>query len=254
MTGRSVGSGLRLLMAVTVVAAIITQLANTISLGNSVVNFFSFFTIQSNIIGRHRDHHRCPGRSGRQGQCVAQSAPRRGDAVHGHHRNDLQPAAVSGADVQTPIPWVNSTLHYVFPLFIVIDWLVDRSVRPLSFRQGLIFLAYPVAYGVYTPGPRPDRRLVPVPVPRSAAPTATSIVAVMMVVVAIVGLALAWLLCWTSRWDFGRREEPAAAVAPVAEPARRAGAHPDSRRWRSGCAGPTIPDPPTGPMRSNVAT
>ena len=38
---------------------------------------------------------------------------------------------LSGADVQTPIPWVNSTLHYVFPLFIVIDWLVDRSVRPL---------------------------------------------------------------------------------------------------------------------------
>ena len=57
---------------------------------------------------------------------------------------------LSGADVQTPIPWVNSTLHYVFPLFIVIDWLVDRSVRPLSFRQGLIFLAYPVAYGVYS--------------------------------------------------------------------------------------------------------
>ena len=38
-------------MAAAVVAAIITQLSNTISVGNSVVNFFSFFTIQSNIIG-----------------------------------------------------------------------------------------------------------------------------------------------------------------------------------------------------------
>ena len=57
---------------------------------------------------------------------------------------------LSGADVQTPIPWVNSVLHYVFPLFIVVDWLVDRSVRPLSLRQGLVFLAYPVAYLWYS--------------------------------------------------------------------------------------------------------
>jgi hypothetical protein len=31
--------------------------------------------------------------------------------------------------------------------------------------------------------------------------------------VAIVGLALAWLLCWASRWDFGRRDEPAVPAA-----------------------------------------
>ena len=35
MTGRAVGSALRLLMAAAVVAAILTQLANTISLGTA---------------------------------------------------------------------------------------------------------------------------------------------------------------------------------------------------------------------------
>lgn|GEM_PF-6928520 len=49
--------------------------------------------------------------------------------------------------MQVPIPWVNSVLHYVFPLFV-----------------------------------------------------------------AIVGLALAWLLCWTSRRDFGQQVEPASPV------------------------------------------
>jgi hypothetical protein len=34
----------------------------------------------------------------------------------------------------------------------------------------------------------------------------------MMVFVAIVGLALAWLLCWTSRRDFGRQVEPSPTV------------------------------------------
>lgn len=210
MTGRAVGIGLRLLMAVTVVAAILTQLANTVSLGYSVANFFSFFTIQSNIIG----------------VIAVGTAALAGEAARGSvWLSQLRGAAtlymgitgmifsllLSGADVQTPIPWVNSVLHYVFPLFIVIDWLVDRSVRPLTFRQGLVFLAYPVAYLAYSMirGPIVDWYPYPFLDPRT---NGYLFVAVMSVFVAIVGLALAWVLCWSSRWDFGRRPD---AVAPA---------------------------------------
>ena len=128
---------------------------------------------------------------------------------------------LSGADVQTPIPWVNSVLHYIFPLFIVIDWLVDRSVRPLAFRQGLVFLVYPVAYGAYCliRGPIVDWYPYPFLDPRVHG---YLYVVIMMVFVAVVGLALAWLLCWTSRRDFGRptgrrRRPPARRPAPAAE-------------------------------------
>ncbi|MGS0687466.1 Pr6Pr family membrane protein [Nakamurella sp. GG22] len=205
MTGRAVGSGLRLLMAAAVLAAILTQLANTVSLGYSVANFFSFFTIQSNIIGAI---------------AVSTAALAGGAARDSVWLSQLRGAAtlymgitgmifsllLSGADVQTPIPWVNSVLHYVFPLFIVIDWLVDRSVRPLSFRQGLVFLAYPVAYLAYSMirGPIVDWYPYPFLDPRT---NGYLFVAVMSVFVAIVGLALAWVLCWASRWDFGRRPE-----------------------------------------------
>jgi len=122
---------------------------------------------------------------------------------------------LSGADVQTPIPWVNSVLHYVFPLFIVIDWLVDRSVRPLSFRQGLIFLVYPVAYGAYAliRGPIVDWYPYPFLDPRVHG---YLYVTVMMIFVALVGLALAWLLCWTSRRDFGRQAESSATADSAA--------------------------------------
>ena len=212
MTGRAVGSALRLLMALAVVAAIITQLANTISNGFSVVNFFSFFTIQSNIIGA----------------IAVTTAALAGPAIRGSvWLSQLRGAAtlymgitgmifsllLSGADVQTPIPWVNSTLHYIFPLFIVIDWLVDRSVQPLTFRQGLVFLAYPVLYGAYCliRGPIVDWYPYPFLDPRVHG---YLFVAVMMIFVAIVGLALAWLLCWTSRRDFGRT--PASATAQAA--------------------------------------
>ncbi len=210
MTGRVVGTVLRLLMAVTVLAAIATQLANTVSLGYSVMNFFSFFTIQSNVIG----------------VIAVSTAALAGDAARSSvWLSQLRGAAtlymgitgmifsllLSGADVQTPIPWVNSVLHYVFPLFIVIDWLVDRSVRPLSFRQGLVFLAYPVAYLAYSliRGPIVDWYPYPFLDPRT---NGYLFVAVMSVFVAVVGLALAWVLCWASRWDFGRRPEAVATA------------------------------------------
>jgi hypothetical protein len=210
MTGRAIGSGLRLLMAAAVVAAISTQLANTISIGNSVVNFFSFFTIQSNIIGAAAIVTAAlAGEATRRSVWLSQF---RGAAtLYMGITGMIFSLLLSGADVQTPIPWVNSTLHYIFPLFIVIDWLVDRSVRPLSFRQGLIFLAYPIAYGAYTliRGPIADWYPYPFLDPRDHG---YPYVAVMMVFVAIVGLALAWLLCWTSRRDFGRQVEPTTTV------------------------------------------
>ena len=213
MTGRAIGSALRLLMAAAVLAAIITQLANTISVGNSVVNFFSFFTIQSNIIGAVAvSTAAVAGPAARSSVWLSQF---RGAAtLYMGITGMIFSLLLSGTDVQTPIPWVNSVLHYVFPLFIVIDWLVDRSVWPLSFRQGLIFLVYPVAYGAYSliRGPIVDWYPYPFLDPRVHG---YLYVMVMMIFVAIVGLALAWLLCWTSRRDFGRQAESSVTADPA---------------------------------------
>ena len=117
---------------------------------------------------------------------------------------------LSNADVQTPIPWVNAVLHYVFPLFMVIDWLLDRMVFPLSFRQGLVFLLYPVLYLAYTMvrGAMVDWYPYPFLEPRS---NGYGFVTVMSAFVAVVGLALAWLVCWVSRRG-GPDREPATGV------------------------------------------
>ncbi len=210
MTGRTIGSVLRLAMAAAVVAAIVTQLANTINVGNSVVNFFSFFTIQSNIIGAVAVT--VAALAGPAVRSTVWLSQLRGAAtLYMAITGMIFSLLLSGADVQTPIPWVNSVLHYIFPLFIVIDWLVDRSVRPLSFRQGLIFLAYPIAYGAYSliRGPIVDWYPYPFLDPRDHG---YPYVVVMMIFVAIVGLGLAWLLCWTSRRDLGRPAEAGVAA------------------------------------------
>ena len=114
-----------------------------------------------------RDHHRRARRTGARSS-VWLSQLRGAATLYMAITGMIFSLLLSGADVQTPIPWVNSTLHYVFPLFIVIDWLVDRSVRPLSFKQGLIFLVVSGRLRHLQPDPRADRRLVPVPVPGSA--------------------------------------------------------------------------------------
>ena len=213
MTARTIGSVLRLAMAAAVLAAIFTQIGSTISNGYSVVNFFSFFTIQSNIIGAVAVT--IAAVAGPAIRSTVWLSQLRGAAtLYMGITGMIFSLLLSGADVQTPIPWVNSVLHYVFPLFIVIDWLVDRSVRPLSFRQGLIFLAYPVAYGAYSliRGPIVDWYPYPFLDPRVHG---YLYVTVMMIFVAIVGLALAWLLCWTSRRDFGRQAESSVTADPA---------------------------------------
>ena len=213
MSGRLIGSGLRLLMVVAVIAAIVTQLLHTISTSNSVANFFSFFTIQSNIIGAAAvTTAALAGPAARGSLWLSQF---RGAAtLYMAITGMIFSLLLSGLDVQTTIPWVNSTLHYIFPLFIVIDWLVDRSVRPLSFRQGLIFLVYPVLYGAYSliRGPIVDWYPYPFLDPR---PNGYGFVVIMMIFVAVVGLALAWVLCWASRRDFGRDAEPSPEVSPA---------------------------------------
>lgn len=205
MTSRAIASALRLLMAAAVIAAVITQLANTVSLGDSVSNFFSFFTIQSNVIGAAAVTTAALATQ-RARRSVWLSQLRGAATLYMGITGLIFSLLLSGADVQTPIPWVNSVLHYVFPLFLVIDWLVERSVRPLTFRQGLVFLSYPVAYLAYTMirGPIVDWYPYPFIDPRDRG---YFFVAVMSRLVAVVGLALAWVLCWTSRRGFGLAPE-----------------------------------------------
>jgi hypothetical protein len=57
---------------------------------------------------------------------------------------------LSGTDVDTAIPWVNSVLHEVLPIVIVIDWLLDPPSRQLTYRHAVLWLAYPLAWVAYT--------------------------------------------------------------------------------------------------------
>jgi hypothetical protein len=138
----------RTLFAVLAFGAIVVQLLAL--LDNPTfhpLNFLSYFTIQSNLIGAtvlligaiRRDIH-----------TPTFDLVRGGAVVYLVTTGVVFSVLLSGTDVDTAIPWVNSVLHEVMPIVIVIDWLLDPPSRPLTFRQGLLWLSYPLAWVAYT--------------------------------------------------------------------------------------------------------
>ena len=73
---------------------------------------------------------------------------------------------LSGEDVQLELVWVDVVLHKIFPIVVVLDWIVDPPKTRLTFRDALLWLVYPARLDRPHPDPRCSRRLVSVPIPR----------------------------------------------------------------------------------------
>ena len=57
---------------------------------------------------------------------------------------------LSGTDVDTATPWVNTVVHQLMPIAVIADWLLDPPRRQISFRDSLVWLVYPLAWTAYT--------------------------------------------------------------------------------------------------------
>lgn len=56
---------------------------------------------------------------------------------------------LQGVDL-TAVPWDNTVLHYIVPVAMLVDYVLDRPRRRLSFRASLLWLLYPLAYAAYS--------------------------------------------------------------------------------------------------------
>lgn len=50
----------------------------------------------------------------------------------------------------TAVPWDNTVLHYLIPIAMVIDWIMNPPARKFSYREGLAWLIFPIAYLIYS--------------------------------------------------------------------------------------------------------
>ncbi len=141
---------LRLSFAGLALAAIVDQFASR-STGSAfeALNFFSFFTVQANLLGvavLGMSALGLPASPARRGVL-------RGAAVFALVLTGLV-FAILLTDVQEDLqltkPWVNTVLHQVMPVVVVLDWVLDPPGRRLTWRAGAAWLAFPAVWTLYT--------------------------------------------------------------------------------------------------------
>lgn len=161
-----VRSVVRLAVALAIVAAIAAQLQYLAD--NDLlrtVNFFSFFTVDSNIlaalvfVGLEFDGSSPVGWLARRCRGAATLYMAMTGIIYAVL---LAPIA---ADVSTQLDWVNAVLHIVVPMWAIVDWVSDPPSPAPDRRAALWWLSFPVVWLGYTIA-RQHRRLVPIPVPR----------------------------------------------------------------------------------------
>jgi hypothetical protein len=58
-------------------------------------------------------------------------------------------SGIEGVEL-TAVPWDNVVLHYIIPIAIAFDWIIDPPARRISFKKGLLWLLFPLTYLVYS--------------------------------------------------------------------------------------------------------
>jgi hypothetical protein len=140
----------RLLFALLVAAAVVVQLEHSLRTiaSYSVVNFFSFFTIESNVFGLII--FLVTAKTALTGHSNTHLDYMRGAAtLYMTVTGIVYSVALAGVNVQTAIPWINAVLHYIFPIVVLLDWIIDRPAK-ISFKRSLLWLVFPTLYLVYS--------------------------------------------------------------------------------------------------------
>ena len=57
---------------------------------------------------------------------------------------------LSGVEVQLELAWVDFVLHKLFPVVVVLDWVIDPPVTRINWRDVAIWLIYPIIWAVIT--------------------------------------------------------------------------------------------------------
>ena len=133
-------------------SAIVTEIAVLWANGKLIpANFFSFFTIESNILAvivfLVSAFYVFANKKSRKLDFF------RGAAtfymvVTGIVFSVLL-SGIEGVDL-TAVPWDNVVLHYIIPIAITLDWIMDAPSRRISFSKGLLWLSFPIVYLVYS--------------------------------------------------------------------------------------------------------
>ena len=208
----------RVLAAALIIAAIVAQLIRSVAVWTQqgvtdfpfqFVNFFSFFTIESNVlsiavllIGAFYAFTRRP-------DSVWFTVFRGATATYMVTTGVVYNLLLRGIELPqgATVPWSNEVLHVVAPLVLLVDWLFAPGRLAMATKSIWVIVSFPLIWGVYTliRGPlaydeRFDANWYPYPFmnPETSANGYLSVSFYMILIALIIGAAGAGII-WLSR-------------------------------------------------------
>ncbi len=190
--------GSRVALGVVALVAVVARLLESDGApGFSAANFFSYFTIQSNLIAAAV--LLVAGAGALRGRPPSERLDLwRGAATLYIATTGVVYSALLAADEPNLLRLTNVVLHYLMPVALVVDWAVDRPRWAIPFRRAVVWIAYPAAFIAYTLA----RGAIVDWYPYDFVDVAERGYPAVLVTTLVLGaamLGLIWLLAWTTR-------------------------------------------------------
>ncbi|TSD46929.1 hypothetical protein FFI94_012675 [Rhodococcus sp. KBS0724] len=179
--------------------------------GFSLVNYFSYFTIESNIaaavvliVGGLRDPQ------SRTWQTVRGAV-----TLYMVITGIVYAVLLSDVDVTLNDAWINAALHQVLPLVLLADWVFSPPRHRISEGSALTWLAFPALYAMYSlvRGAIVDWYPYPFLDPRAHGSVSLVVgLVVLAVAMALMALAVNAVGKLGARWRYGDTERASAEL------------------------------------------
>lgn len=118
-------------------------------MGFSLVNFFSFFTNLSNLLAALVLIFGAFALLAQRPPSAASDLVRAGAVVNMAVVGIVFTALLRDVDLGSLLPWVNTVLHYIMPIVVVAEWLLQPPQTRLGMRQLLWCQLFPLLYLAY---------------------------------------------------------------------------------------------------------
>ncbi|WP_244515622.1 Pr6Pr family membrane protein [Actinopolyspora xinjiangensis] len=199
---------LRILFGALAVTAVGRQFLAEVGLPQfSPVNFFSYFTILSNIAAGVL-LLRLGAAPGRDGHAVLEWW-RGGMTVYMATTGIVFALLLDDGDLGLTLPWVNTVMHRVIPAVMFVDWMLVRPRARVGYGRALAWLAVPLVYVTYALVRGAVTGWFPYPFLRPGGAGGVDGVVLHLVVMAL-GIALAaMLVAWLGNIRLREREKAA---------------------------------------------
>ncbi|NQX12503.1 Pr6Pr family membrane protein [Microbacteriaceae bacterium VKM Ac-2855] len=151
----------RAAIALAILAAIVGQLIVSLdfwrsrgveNIASNVTNFFSFFTIEANILSMVALLIGAGFLLANRGDPLWFQVTRASVVTYMVTTGVVYNLLLRGIELPqgSTVGWSNEILHVVAPLYLLLDWLFAPGRKPLSFRTVWIVIVFPIVWAVYT--------------------------------------------------------------------------------------------------------